>query len=80
MWINDEVINHAGRVIIAPQQTPNRPTVHVYPSFFMTKLHNEEAEAGDYNFEAVRNNNNRIDGGLTALDKLYTLTNADNAH
>ena len=46
----------------------------------MTKLHNEEAEAGDYNFEAVRNNNNRIDGGLTALDKLYTLTNADNAH
>ena len=48
--------------------------------FLMSRLHNEEARAGGYNFEAVRNNDNRIDGGLTALDKLYIPINSDNAH
>ena len=46
----------------------------------MSRLHNEEAEAGGYNFEAVRNNDNRIDGGLAALDELYIPINADSAH
>ena len=37
----------------------------------MSRLHNEEAGSGDYNFKAVRNDDSRIDGGLVALDELY---------
>ena len=65
---------------MAPQQTPNQPKVHVYTSFLVSRLHNEEAEVGNYNFKAVRNNDNRNDGGLTALDELYIPTNIDNTH
>ena len=46
----------------------------------MGRLHNEEAGAGDYNFEAVSNDDNSFDEGLTALDELYILINDDNAH
>jgi len=46
----------------------------------MSRLHNEEAGAGGYNFEATRNDNNRVNGGLEALDELYIPINVDNAH
>ena len=49
--------------------------VHVYPTFFMNRLHNESAEARGYNFEAVITGDGRIDGGLKALDELYTPIN-----
>ena len=79
-WINDKVTHFVGRVLIAPQQTPNQPKVHIYPYFYMGRLHNEEAGAGGYNSKAVRNDDNRIDGGLAALDKLYIPFNADTPH
>ena len=36
------------------------------------------AGGGNYNFEAMKNNDNRIDGGLTILDELYIPVNVDN--
>ena len=46
----------------------------------MTRLHNEEAKEGEYDFEAVGNTENRVDGDLMALVGLYIQINADNAH
>ena len=52
----------------------------MYPSFTMSGLHNEEAGAEGYNFEAVGNNDKRIDRGLAALNELYIQINVGNAH
>ena len=45
-WINHEVIHYVSRVLIALQQMPNQPKVHIYPSFFISILYNEEVGAG----------------------------------
>jgi hypothetical protein len=52
----------------------------MYLSFFMSRLHNDVARAGGYNFQTVRNTDNRIAGGLIALDTLCIPINVDNAH
>ena len=69
--INDKIINFVGRVLIAPGQTMSQMKVHVYSIFFMTRLHNTGAGGRGYTFEAVRNDDSRIEGGLRSLDKLY---------
>ena len=46
----------------------------------MSRLHNEGARARGYNFEEMRNNDNRMYWGLAVLDELYIPINVDNAH
>ena len=46
----------------------------------MHKLHDEGTGGTGYNFEAVRNNASRIEGGLGFLDELYTPINMNSAH
>lgn len=62
VWINDKITHYADRVLIAPNQSMKKK-VHVYPTFFMSRLHNEGAGGRGYNFEAIRNNDSRIKGG-----------------
>ena len=69
-----------GRVLIAPRQNMSQSKVHVYSTFFMSRLHGEGAGGRGYNFEAVRNNDSRIKGGLGSLGKLYIPTNVNNVH
>jgi Ulp1 family protease len=78
--MNNEVINYVCRVLIAPQQKTKQPKVHIYQSFFMSRLHNKGAETEGYNFKAVRKDDSRIDGDRAALDKLYIPINVDNTH
>ena len=54
--------------------------VHMYPNFFMSRLHNKGARTGGYNFEAVGNIDNKIEGGLGTLNELCIPINIDNAH
>ena len=53
--------------------------VHVYPTFFVSRLHRESAGERGYNFEAVKNDDSRVDGGLGALDKLHIPINVNSA-
>ena len=69
-----------GRVLIAPNQSMSQTKVHVYPTFFMSRLHNEGAGGRGYNFEAVRNDDSRIEGGIGSLDNLCIPINMNNAH
>ena len=46
----------------------------------MSRLHNESAGTRGYDFEAAKNDDSRIDGGLEALDELYTPINVNNTH
>ena len=46
----------------------------------MSRLYTKSAEARGYNFDAVKKDDSRIDGGLTAPDGLYISINVDNAH
>jgi len=69
-----------GRVLIVPRQNMSQFKVHVYSSFFMSRLHDKGTGGRGYNFEAVRNNDIRIEGGLGSLDELYIPTNVNNVH
>ena len=69
-----------GRVLIAPRQNMSQSKVHVYSTFFMSRLHDEGAREREYNFEAVRNDESRIEGGLGSLDELYIPINVNNVH
>ena len=80
VWINDEMINYMGRVLVAPNQHMSQTKVHVYPTFFMSRLHNKSAGERGYNFEAAKNDDSRIEGRLGALDKLYIPINVNSAH
>ena len=80
VWINNEVIHYMGRILVALDQSMSQIKVHVYPTFFMSRLHNEGAGGRGYNFEAVRNNDSRIEGGPRSLDKLYIPINVNNTH
>ena len=46
----------------------------------MSRLHDKGAGGRGYNFEAVRNNASRIEGGLESLDELYIPINVNNVH
>ena len=70
VWINDKIINFVGRVLIAPRQNIRQTKAHIYSTFFMSRLLAEGAGRRGYNFGAVRNNDNRIEGGLRSLDEL----------
>ena len=54
--------------------------VHVYSTFFMIRLHDKGTEERGYNFKAVRNDDNRIEGGLGSLDELYIPINVNSVH
>ena len=69
-----------GRVLIAPNQYTSQSKSHIYPTFLVSRLHNKSAGERGYNFEAVKNNDSRIDGGLEALDELYVPINVNRAH
>ena len=46
----------------------------------MSRLHGIGAGGRGCNFEAVRNDNSRIEGGLGSLDELYIPINVNNVH
>ena len=46
----------------------------------MSRLHNKGTGERAYNFEVVKNNDGRIEGGLGALDELYIPINTNSAH
>ena len=54
--------------------------MHIYSTFFVSRLQGEGVRVRGYNFEAVRNNDSRIEGGLESLDKLYIPINVNNVH
>ena len=68
-----------GRVLIAPNQHMSKTEVQIYPTFFMIILHNKGAGERGYNFKTAKNNDSRTEGGLRALDKLYTPINMNSA-
>ena len=37
-WLNDEIINFVGRVLIAPRRSNTNSKAHVYSSYFMNRL------------------------------------------
>ena len=80
MWINDDIINFVGRVLITPRQNTSQSKVRMYLSFFMSRLLVKGAGRRGYNFEAVRNNDSRIKGGLGSLDELYIPINVINVN
>jgi len=49
-------------------------------TFFMSRLLVEGAGRRTYSFEAVRNDDSRIEGGLSSLDELYIPINVNNVH
>ena len=79
-WLNDEVVNLVGRILIAPRRGRTGCRAHVYSSYFMSKLLSGGTQRRDYNFQEVRNFDNRIEGGLAGLDELYIPINVNNAH
>ena len=46
----------------------------------MSRLYDKGPGGRGYNFEAVRNNDSRIEGGLRSLNELYIPINVNNAH
>ena len=79
-WLNDEVVNFVGRILIAPRRGRTGSQAHVYSSYFMSKLLNGGTQRRDYNFQEVRDFDNRIEGGLAGLDELYIPINVNNVH
>ena len=69
-----------GRVVITPRQKTSQSKVHIYATFSMSRLPDKGAGRRGYNFEAVRNNDSRIKGGLGSLDELYIPINMNNVH
>ena len=80
VWINDEIINFVSRVLIAPRRNTGQTKTHVYSTFFMSRLLIEGVGRRTHSFEAVRNDDSRIEGGLTSLDELYIPINMNNVH
>ena len=79
-WLNNEVVNFVGRILIAPRRGRTGCRAHVYSSYFMSKLLSGGTQRRDYNFQEVRNFDNRIEGGLAGLDELYIPINVNNVH
>ena len=79
VWINAKIIHFVDRVLITPRQNTGQTKTHIHSTFFMSRLL-EGAGRRIYNFEAARNNNSRIEGGLRSLDKLYIPINRNNVH
>ena len=52
----------------------------MYSSHFMNRLLSGGSRREDYNFQEVRNYDNRIENGLASLDELYIPINVNNAH
>ena len=69
-----------GRILIAPRQNISKLNVHIYSTFFVNRLRDKGAGGRGYNFEAVRNNESRIEGRLGSLDELYIPINVNNVH
>ena len=80
VWINDKIIHFVSKVLVTPRQNTSQLKVHIYSTFFMSRLLVEGAGRRGYNFEAVRNNDSRIKGGLGSLDELYIPINVNNVH
>ena len=77
-WINDEIVNFVGRILIAPSRRNSSSRAHVYSSHFMSRLLSGGSRREDYNFQEVRNYDNRIENGLASLDELYIPVNVSN--
>ena len=59
-WLNDEIVNFVGRIIIAPRRADSRSRAHIHSSYFMSRLLSGGPQSEDYNFQEVRNYDNRI--------------------
>ena len=79
-WLNDEIVNFVGRILIAKSRSTSSSRAHVYSSHFMNRLLSGGPRREDYNFQEVRNYDNRIENGLASLDELYIPINVNNAH
>ena len=79
-WLNDEIINFVGRVLIAPRRSNTNSKAHVYSSYFMNRLLRGGPEGNEYSFHEVRNDDERILGGLADLEELYIPINIGNSH
>ena len=80
VWINDKIINYMGRVLTAPNQNTSQTKVHLYPTFFMSRLHSKCAGGRGYKFKTVRTNDSRIERSLGSPDDLHIPTNVNSAH
>ena len=69
-----------GRVLIEPRQNISQSKAHIYSTFFVSRLLVEGAGRRGSDFEAVRINDSRIEGGLGSLDELYIPINENNVH
>ena len=79
-WLNNEIINYVGRGLIQPQRGQRRSNIHVYISYLMDNLLSETGSEDQYCFEKVRSSSDGVEGGLAAMDELYTPINADRNH
>ena len=79
-WLNDEIVNFVGKILIAPRRADSRSRAHIYSSYFMSRLLSGGPQSEDYNFQEVRNYDNRIENGLANLDELYIPVNISNEH
>ena len=80
VWVNDEIMHFLSRVLIAPVQKINQSKVHIYSTFFMSRLHDKGTGGRGYNFETVKNDDSRIEGGLGSLDELYIPISLNTVH
>ena len=72
--------NFVGRVLIAPRQNTGQTKTHIYSTFFVSRLLVEGAKRRVYNFEAVRNDDSRIERGLGSLNELCIPIHVNNVH
>ena len=79
-WLNNEVINFVGRILIAPRRSNTNSKAHVYSTYFMSRLLRGGPEGNEYDFHEVRNDDDRIPGGLADLEELYIPINVGNFH
>merc|ERR1711966_49405 len=79
-WLNDNIVNFVGEVMIQPRRGRGTAKVHVFSSHLMGTLLGGADPTIQYNFAAVEGWCDRVPGGVSCLDEIFIPVNPDGNH
>ena len=79
-WINDNIVNFVGKVVIQPWRGRGAAKVHVSSSHLMDRLLRAADPTTHYDFAAVGGWRDKVPGGISSLDEIFIPVNPDGNH
>ena len=79
-WLNDNIINFVGKVLIQPWRGRGAARVHVFSTHLMNKLLSGTDSADGYNFAEAARWCERVPGGMRDLKEIFIPINPGGNH